>query len=89
MRKKYVHGCRSEFSSACMSTTPAANKEVSVMMEKGQVTSGILRTGADEKICLRHSKAHCWSWVQTQGSPLHMSKLRGAMMLEKSGMNFL
>ena len=61
MWEKYVHGCRSEFSSACMSTTLVANKEASVMTEKGQVTSGIHRTGVDEKICLRCSKAHCWS----------------------------
>ena len=59
MREKYVHGCRSEFSSACMSTTPAANKEVSVIMENGRVMSGIRRTGAEEKMCLRHLKAHC------------------------------
>ena len=89
MWEKYVHGCRSEFSSACMSTAPAANREVSVMMENRQVTSGICRMEAEEKMCLRHSKAHCCSWVQTQGSPLQVSRLRGAMMLEKSGMNFL
>ena len=41
MREKYAHGCRSEFSSICMSTAPAASKEVSVMMEKGCVTLGI------------------------------------------------
>ena len=70
MQEKYVHGCRSEFSSVCMSTAPAANKEASVMMENGQVTSGICRTGAEEKMCLRCSKACCWSWVQIQGSPL-------------------
>ena len=59
MREKYAQGCRSEFSSVCMSTTPAASKEVSVMMEKGQVTSGICRTGAKAKIYLRHSKVSC------------------------------
>ena len=89
MHEKYAHGCRLEFSSACMSTTPAAIKEALVMMEKGQVTSGIRRTGVEEKICLRCSKACCWSWVQIQGSPLQVSRLRGATMLEKSGMNFL
>ena len=89
MQEKYVHGCRSEFLSACMSTAPVANNEALVMMEKGQVISGIRRTGADEKICLRHLNAHCWSWVHTQGSPLQVSRLRGATMLEKSGINFL
>ena len=89
MWEKYAHGCRSEFSSACMSIAPAANKEASVIMENGWVTSGICRTGVEEKMCLRHSKACCWSWVQTQSSPLQVSRLRGAMMLEKSGMNFL
>ena len=84
-----MHGCRSEFSSACMSTAPVANKEALVIMENGQVTSGICRMGLEEKMCLRHSKAHCWSWVQTQGSPLQVSRLRGVTMLEKSGMNFL
>ena len=89
MQEKYVQGCRSEFSSNCMSMAPAASREASVMMEKGWVTSGICRTGVEEKMCLRHSKAHCWSLVQTQGSPLQVSRLRGVMMLEKSGMNFL
>ena len=84
-----MHGCRSEFSSACMSTAPVANKEASVMMKKGQVTSGIRRTGVDENICLRRSNTHCWSWVHIQGSPLRVSRLRGATMLEKSRMNFL
>ena len=80
MREKYVHGCKLEFSSVCMSTAPAANKEALVMMEKGRVTSGIRRMGAEEKMYLRHLKAHCWSWVQTQGSPLQVSRLRGATM---------
>ena len=68
---------------------PVASKEASVMMEKGWVMSGIRRTGADEKMCLRRSNACCWSWVHTQGSPLRVSRLRGATMLEKSRMNFL
>ena len=89
MWEKYVHGCKSEFSSVCMSIAPVANKEASVIMENGRVTSGICRTGVEEKMCLRRSKAHCWSWVQAQGSPLRVSRLRGATMLEKSGMNFL
>ena len=72
-----------------MITAPAAGKEASVMMEKGQVMSGICRAGAEEKIHLRCSKASCWSQVQTQGSPLQVSRFRGAMMLEKSGINFL
>ena len=59
------------------------------MMEKGWVTSGIRRTGVDEKICLSRLNAHCWSWVHTQGSPLQVSRLRGVTMLEKSRMNFL
>ena len=70
MREKYVQGCRSEFLSVCMRTAPAANREASVMIVKRQVMSGILRTGAEEKICLRHLKVHCWSGVQIQGSPL-------------------
>ena len=59
VREKYAHGCRSEFSSICINTAPAASREASVMMEKGQVTSGIQRTGADEKICLRRSNTRC------------------------------
>ena len=59
MQEKYMQGCRSEFLSACISTALAASREASVMTEKGQVTSGIHRTGADEEICLRCSKACC------------------------------
>ena len=54
-----MQGCRFEFSSVCMSTAPATSNEALVMMEKGQVMSRIWRTGAEEKICLRHSKASC------------------------------
>ena len=32
MQEKYAHGCRSEFSSICISTAPAASREVSVVM---------------------------------------------------------
>ena len=59
------------------------------MMKKGWITSGICRTGVEEKICLRCSKVSCCSQVQAQGSPLQVSRFRGVMMLEKSGMNFL
>ena len=41
-----------------MSTAPVANKEASVMMEKGQVTSGICRTGADENIHMFEAFEH-------------------------------
>ena len=59
MREKYAHGCRSEFSSICISTAPVASREASVMMEKGQVMLGIQKTGVDEKIYLRRSNACC------------------------------
>ena len=89
MWEKYAQGCMLEFLSACMRTAPAANREALVIIEKGWIISGICRTGVEEKICLRHSKASCWSQVQIQGFPLQVSRFRGAMMLEKSGMNFL
>ena len=54
-----MQGCRSEFSSSCMSTAPATSNEASVMMEKGQVMSRIWRTGAEKKMHLSHSKASC------------------------------
>ena len=59
MWEKYAQGCKSEFSSVCMSTAPAANREALVMIEKGRVTSGICRTGAEEKMHLRRLKAFC------------------------------
>ena len=80
---------KSEFLLACMSTPPTASEEASVMMEKGCVTLGILRTGVEEKICLSYSKAFCCNDIQFQGSSFWVSKLRGVTMLEKSGMNFL
>lgn len=43
---------------------------------------------AEKKICLRVLKAFCWSQVQAQDSFFWMEELRGAMMLEKLGMNF-
>ena len=59
MHEKYVQGCKSEFSSACMRIAPAAIREVSVMMEKGRVMSGMHRTSAEEKMHLRCSNASC------------------------------
>ena len=38
---------------------PAVNKEVSVMIENGRVTSGMDSTGPEEKAALRVSNAHC------------------------------
>ena len=46
---------------------PAARREALVMREKGQETSGMLRTGVEEKIALKASKAVCWGSVQDQG----------------------
>ena len=51
----------------CIKTAPAARREASVMREKGRETSGIHRTGAEEKIIFRVSKAFCWGSVQDQG----------------------
>ena len=46
---------------------PAANREASVMMENGRVTSGIDSTGPEEKAALRVSNARCWRLVQAHG----------------------
>ena len=75
--------------SVCKRTAPAASREVSVMMEKGHTTSGIWRTGAEEKIFLSLSNALCWRGVQLQGSFFRVKRFKGAMMSEKFGMNFL
>ena len=71
-----------------MSTALAVRREVLVIMVKGQVTSGIRRTGVEENICLSMSKAFCCSLVQIQGSFFRVRRLRGATMFEKFGMNF-
>ena len=59
------------------------------MMEKGRMTSGIWRTGAEEKMFLSLLNALCWRGVQLQGSFFHVKGFKGAMMSEKFGMNFL
>ena len=38
---------------------PAANREASVMIENGQVTSGMDKTGPEEKAVLSVSNARC------------------------------
>ena len=38
---------------------PAANREASVIIENGRVTSGIDKTGPEEKAALRVSNARC------------------------------
>ena len=46
---------------------PAANKEVSVMIENGQVTLGMDRMGPEEKAALRVSNVRCWRGIHTHG----------------------
>ena len=46
---------------------PAANREASVMIENGRVTSGIDSRGPEEKAALRVSNACCWRLVQAHG----------------------
>ena len=46
---------------------PAANKEASVMIENGRVTSRIDKTGPEEKAALRVLNAHCWRAVHVHG----------------------
>ena len=43
------------------------NKEALVMMENGRVTSGMDKTGPEEKAALRVLNAWCWRLVQTHG----------------------
>ena len=68
--------------SGCIKTAPAARREASVMSEKGHETSGMQRTGADEKMVHRESKAFCWGTVQDQGWSFRVRRVIGAMMLE-------
>ena len=65
-----------------------ARREASVITEKGRKTLGIWRTGMEEKIHLSSLKALCWRGVQFQGSFFHVRRFRGAMLLEKFGINF-
>ena len=59
------------------------------MIENGQVTLEIWSTGVEEKIRFSSSKAVCWRGVHFHGSSFLVRRFRGAMMLEKLGMNFL
>ena len=43
----------------CIRTAPAARRDASVMRENGLETSGMEKTGAEKKSCLRISNAHC------------------------------
>ena len=66
-----------------------ARREALVMIENGRMTSGIWSTGVEEKIRFSLSKVVCWRGVHFQGSPFLVRRFRGAMILEKLGMNFL
>ena len=68
--------------SGYIKTAPAARREVSVMSEKGQEISGMQRTGTDEKMVCRESKAFCWGAVQDQGWSFRVRRTMGATMLE-------
>ena len=80
--EKYAHGRRSPEVSGCIKTAPAVRREASIMSEKGHETSGIQRTGVDEKMVRRESKAFCWGSVQDQGSSFRVKRMMGAMTLE-------
>ena len=45
--------------SGCIKAAPTTRRKASVMSEKGQETSRIQRTGAEEKMEHRESKAFC------------------------------
>ena len=65
--EKYAQGWRSPEMSGFIKTVPAVRREASVMSKKGHKTSGMQRTGVDEKMVSRESKAFCWGSVQDQG----------------------
>ena len=77
-----MQGWRSPEALGCIKTAPAVRREVSVMSEKGCETSGMQRTGADEKMVHRESKAFCWGSVQDQGWSFQVRRTMDAMMLE-------
>ena len=54
-----MQGWKSPEASGCIRTALAARREASVMSEKGHETSGMQRTGVDEKMAHRESKAFC------------------------------
>ena len=54
--EKYAQGWRSPEMSGFIKTV---RREASVMSKKGHKTSGMQRTGMDEKMVCRESKAHC------------------------------
>ena len=82
-----MQGWRSPEASGCIRTALAVRREASVMSEKGQETSGIQRTGADEKIVCKELKAFCWGPVQDQGWSFQVRRIMGATILEYLGMN--
>ena len=68
--------------SGCIKTAPATRREASVMSEKGHETSGMQRTGVDEKMVHRELKAFCRGSVQDQGWSFPVRRMMGVMMLE-------
>ena len=68
---------------------PAARRDALVMMENGRVTLGMRSMGVEEKMCLSSLNVFCCNEVQFHGSFFLVSRLRGATMFEKLGMNFL
>ena len=56
--------------SGCIKTVPAVRREASVMSEKGCETSGMQRTGVDEKMVCRESKAFVGVQSRTKGGPV-------------------
>ena len=68
--------------SGCIKTVPAVRREVSFMSKKGCETSGMQRTGVDEKMVRRELKAFCWGSVQDQGWSFRVRRTMGVTMLE-------
>ena len=55
--------------SGCIKTAPATRREAAVMSEKGRETSGMQRTGVDEKWCVKSRKPSAGAQSRTKGGP--------------------
>ena len=73
--------------SAWSRIAPAVNREVSVMIENGRVTSGMDKMGPEEKAALRVSNVCCWREVQAHSWSFLVRRLSGATTWEKLGIN--
>ena len=86
--ERKAQGCKSSLKSACIRTALVAVRKALVMMVKGLVMSGRVKTGSLVKVACSFLNAVSHSVVQSHFALFLVRSWRGQAIVEKSRINF-